>query len=126
MALARQTPSRARRHRQRVARAPARRFGRPDGVTTAIARDVFGMPTSVTRSGLYAGLPVSATRSYVYDGFERLCKRIEPEAGGTLFEYDGVGNLTGSAEGQSSARNNRGRSQINSPKDALNKSVLVE
>jgi RHS repeat-associated protein len=52
---------------------------------------------------LYAGLPVVATRSYVYDGFERLCKRIDPEAGGTLFEYDGVGNLTGSAEGQSSS-----------------------
>jgi len=36
----------------------------------------------------------------VYDGFERLCKRIDPEAGGTLFAYDGVGNLIASAEGQ--------------------------
>ncbi len=75
----------------------------PDGVTTTIARDVFGMPLSVTRAGTYNGLPVSATRSYVYDAFERLCKRVDPEAGGTLFEYDGVGNLTGSAEGQSSS-----------------------
>ncbi|MDZ4116997.1 MAG: RHS repeat-associated core domain-containing protein [Xanthomonadaceae bacterium] len=75
----------------------------PDNVTTTIARDVFGMPTSVIRSGLYSGLPVSATRSYVYDGFERLCKRVDPEAGGTLFEYDDVGNLIGSAEGQSSS-----------------------
>ncbi|PKM01449.1 MAG: hypothetical protein CVV16_14535 [Gammaproteobacteria bacterium HGW-Gammaproteobacteria-6] len=61
------------------------------------------MPLSVTRSGTYAGVPVSATRRYVYDGFERLCKRIEPEAGGTLFQYDGVGNLIGSAEGQSAS-----------------------
>lgn len=74
----------------------------PDGVTTTIARDVFGMPLSVTRAGTYNGLPVSATRNYVYDGFERLCMRIEPESGATLFEYDGVGNLTGSAEGQPS------------------------
>jgi len=75
----------------------------PDGVTTSIARDGFGMPLSVTRSGLYDGPPVAATRRYVYDGFERLCKRIDPEAGGTLFAYDGVGNLIASAEGQSSS-----------------------
>ena len=35
---------------------------------------------------------------YVYDGFERLCKRIDPEAGGTLFQYDGVGNLIASTQ----------------------------
>ncbi|MDZ4327931.1 MAG: RHS repeat-associated core domain-containing protein [Pseudomonas sp.] len=75
----------------------------PDGVSTTIVRDGFGMPLSVTRSGLYDGLPVSATRRYVYDGFERLCKRIDPEAGGTLFAYDGAGNLIASAGGQSSS-----------------------
>jgi len=76
----------------------------PDNVTTAIARDLsFAKPLSVSRSGLYAGNTVGATRRYFYDGFERLCKRVDPEAGGTLFEYDGVGNLIGSAEGQSSS-----------------------
>lgn len=60
---------------------------------------MFGTPLSVARSGLYNGNAVSATRSYVYDGFGRLCKRIEPESGASLFQYDGVGNLTTSAEG---------------------------
>ena len=46
---------------------------------------------------------MSAARRYVYDGFERLCKRIDPEAGGTLFQIDTVGNLIGSAEGQSTS-----------------------
>jgi len=77
----------------------------PDGVSTTIQRDGFGMPLSVTRSGSYGGSTVSATRSYIYDTNERLCKRIEPESGGTVFDYDGAGNLSWSAEGQSSVLN---------------------
>jgi hypothetical protein len=44
------------------------------GLNTAIVRDQFGKPLSVTQSDA----SVSATRSYVYDANARLCKTIEP------------------------------------------------
>jgi RHS repeat-associated protein len=69
----------------------------PEGVSVAIARDVFGKPTSITRSG--AG--VSATRSYVYDPNERLCKTIEPETGATVQTYDAANNVSWRAAGLS-------------------------
>ena len=67
----------------------------PEGQTTTITRDPHGKPTSLTRSG--GG--VSATRSYSYNGFQELCRAVEPETGATLFSYDGAGNLVGSASG---------------------------
>ncbi|HEX7801988.1 MAG TPA: RHS repeat-associated core domain-containing protein [Pseudoxanthomonas sp.] len=67
----------------------------PEGRNTAIARDVFGKPASITRSG--GG--VSVTRSYVYDGAQQLCKTIEPETGATIIGFDAAGNLTWSAAG---------------------------
>ena len=51
-------------------------------------RDVFGKPLTLARSGIWSGLPISATRQYVYDTNQRLCKRIEPETGATLMDYD--------------------------------------
>lgn len=71
----------------------------PEGVSTTIARDVFGKPLSVTRSGRYEGSPLSLTRSFVYDANQLLCKRIEPETSATLFAYDGANNLAWSAPG---------------------------
>jgi hypothetical protein len=62
----------------------------PEGLTVDIARDIFGKPTSVTRSG--GGK--SAVRSYVYDTNERLCKTIEPEVGATIQNYDGANNIS--------------------------------
>ena len=70
----------------------------PQGQLTTIQRDVFGKPTSITRTGTASGSP-SLTRSYVYDGYQQLCKRIEPESGATAFGYDGAGNLAWSAPG---------------------------
>jgi hypothetical protein len=65
------------------------------GVSVNIARDIFGKTTSITRSG--SG--VSATRSYVYDGYERLCKTIEPETGATIQDYDAANNVAWRATG---------------------------
>ena len=62
----------------------------PEGVSVAIARDVFGKPRSITRSG--AG--VSATRSYVFDANERLCKTVEPETGATISVLDAANNVS--------------------------------
>jgi YD repeat-containing protein len=73
----------------------------PETQTTTITRDLFSKPLSITRGGTYNGGAVSATRSYVYDGYQRLCKTVEPEAGATTYEYDGAGNLLKSATGQS-------------------------
>jgi len=64
-------------------------------VNVAIARDLFGKPLSVVRSGTGK----SATRSYVYDANERLCKTIEPETGATVQNYDGANNLWWRASG---------------------------
>lgn len=66
-----------------------------EGVNVAIARDVFGKPRSITRSG--AGK--SATRGYVYDAYYRLCKTIEPETGATVQDYDAANNVTWRASG---------------------------
>lgn len=66
-----------------------------EGVSVKIARDIFGKTTSITRSG--SG--VSATRSYVYDGYERLCKTIEPETGATIQDYDTANNIAWRATG---------------------------
>jgi YD repeat-containing protein len=62
----------------------------PEGVTVTIVRDVFGKASSITR----ADTSVSAIRRYVYDGFERLCKTIEPEVGATIQDYDAANNVS--------------------------------
>jgi RHS repeat-associated protein len=77
----------------------------PEGQTTVIDRDVFGAMTSATQSGLYAGEPVSVTRSYLYDDGHRLCKRIEPETGQKVMDYDLAGNIAWTADGQSGPTN---------------------
>jgi YD repeat-containing protein len=69
----------------------------PEGAAVNIARDIFGKARSITRSG--AGL--SQTRSYVYDGYERLCKTIEPETGATVQDYDLANNVSWRASGLS-------------------------
>jgi YD repeat-containing protein len=76
----------------------------PHGVTTTFSRDtVYGNPLSITRSGTYNDGIVnelqSLTRSFVYDSAQRLCKRIDPESGATVFDYDVAGNLQWSADG---------------------------
>ncbi len=73
----------------------------PGNVTTTIARDVFGKPLTITRSGSYNGVPQSQTRRFLYDAQQRLCKRLDPESGATLFDYDAAGNLAWSARSTS-------------------------
>ncbi len=67
----------------------------PYGLTTTIARNVFGKTTSIKR-GVGS---VSSTRSYVYDSAQRLCKTIEPETGATVQAYDAAGNIAWRASG---------------------------
>ncbi|PND38351.1 hypothetical protein C1O66_12995 [Paucibacter aquatile] len=69
--------------------------GLPGGMSVSIARDAFGKPTSITRSGN----GVSVTRSYVYDSGQRLCKTVEPEVGATIQDYDAAGNIDWRAPG---------------------------
>ncbi|HJU38079.1 MAG TPA: RHS repeat-associated core domain-containing protein, partial [Tahibacter sp.] len=68
----------------------------PMGVTTSIGRDVFGKPTSLTRSDN----TISATRNYVYDANQRLCKTIEPESGATVQAYNSANQIEWKATGQ--------------------------
>ena len=71
----------------------------PESATTTIARDTFGKPTSLTRSG---GGVTPVVRSYAYYATQELCRTVEPETGATLFGYDLAGNLTWSAAGMPS------------------------
>ncbi|MDC8015161.1 RHS repeat-associated core domain-containing protein [Tahibacter soli] len=72
----------------------------PLGITTTYGRDVFGKPTSLTRSGFYQGSPISATRRYVYDPNQRLCKTIEPESGSMVQAYNSANLVAWRATGQ--------------------------
>jgi RHS repeat-associated protein len=71
------------------------------GVTVGIARNVFGAPRSITRSGTYNGVSQSISRSYVYDTYQRLCKSIEGESGSTVQDYDLANNVSWRAVGLS-------------------------
>ncbi|WP_244667437.1 RHS repeat protein [Xanthomonas sp. D-109] len=71
----------------------------PEGAYTDINRDIFGKPLSIRRRDVNS--TVSVTRSYVYDGYQQLCKTVEPETGATANGYDAVGNLVWSAAGLS-------------------------
>ena len=67
----------------------------PEGVGVNIQRDVFGKPTSITRSGPWGGSgPASVTRSYVYDANQLLCMTLEPEIGATVQVLDAANNVT--------------------------------
>ncbi|GGK03217.1 hypothetical protein GCM10011394_10360 [Luteimonas terricola] len=72
-------------------------IGHPEGAFTDIVRDAFGKPASLTRRN--ASSSVSLMRSYVYDGYQQLCKAVEPETGATIMAYDAAGNLAWSKAG---------------------------
>jgi RHS repeat-associated protein len=72
----------------------------PEGKFTEIYRDVFGKPTAVRRRN--GDGSQSAWRFYVYrPDYQTLCKTIDPEAGVTVMDFDGAGNLGWSASGLS-------------------------
>lgn len=68
-----------------------------DTAVTEIARDLFGKPNRLKRRNELD--TVSSSRYYVYDGYQQLCKTIEPETGATAMGYDAAGNLSWSAAG---------------------------
>lgn len=65
-------------------------------VNTTFTRDLFGKPLTMRRGTGAAGL-----RTYVYDDHQQLCKRIDPETGATIYDYDGSDNLAWYATGLS-------------------------
>ncbi|MFT4046644.1 MAG: RHS repeat-associated core domain-containing protein [Solimonas sp.] len=64
-----------------------------EGQSTAISRDVFGKIESVTQSGSWSGGSASATRTFTYDAHQRLCRRTDPESGGTIWGYDAASQV---------------------------------
>ena len=80
------------------------RIDEPEYKSTVFQRDRWGKPTAVTRDGWYL-LPNgsweqnSATRRFVYDANQRLCKRIDPEHGATVMDYDSANRLAWTADG---------------------------
>ncbi|MDR6840309.1 RHS repeat-associated core domain-containing protein [Pseudoxanthomonas sacheonensis] len=69
----------------------------PAGAVTNITRDVFGKPLTLRRQD--TGNTLGITRSYTYNGYQELCRGVEPETGATLTGYDAAGNLKWSAAG---------------------------
>ena len=69
----------------------------PEGVVTEIQRDSLGKPLAIIRRSGDGSR--SLTRRYVYDGYQQLCKTVEPETGATLQDYDAAGNVVWSAAG---------------------------
>ncbi|MGH8107585.1 MAG: hypothetical protein ACREO1_02555 [Arenimonas sp.] len=84
----------------------------PEGVTTSILRNIYGQTLAVTRGGSYNGNPISSTRQFVYDSQQRLCKRIEPETGAMLLDYDVVGNVAWSTTGSALTSNTCDRASV--------------
>lgn len=76
----------------------------PEYKSTSFQRDRWGKPTSITRNGWYlrpdgSWEQNSATRRFVYDVNQRLCKRIDPEHGATVMDYDSANRLAWTADG---------------------------
>lgn len=72
----------------------------PENALTEINRTGIGAPTWIRRRNV--DNTVSALRRYVYDGYQQLCKTIEPESGSTLIRYDAAGNVDLTASGLAS------------------------
>lgn len=72
-------------------------FAGADTSATEIHRDNLGKPQRIRKRNADGSLFVD--RHYVYDGFQQLCKAVEPETGATIMDYDGAGNLQWSASG---------------------------
>jgi RHS repeat-associated protein len=70
----------------------------PNGATTDIHRNTFGLPTTLTRRDA----TTSVSRTYAYSKAMELCRLVEPETGATLNGYDAAGNLKWSASGLAS------------------------
>lgn len=74
----------------------------PEGITQAIARDLYGNPVSITQSGLYNGSETdSVTKTLIYDSYHRLCRTTEPESGSAVMTYDAANNVQSTAAGLS-------------------------
>lgn len=84
----------------------------PEGITQAITRDAYGLPLSITQSGLYENAQVSLTRQYLYDANRRLCRTIEPETGSIVVDYDAGSRVTWSAQGLAISGADCGRDQV--------------
>lgn len=72
----------------------------PENVSVSIARDRFGKPTAITRTGPLGTGTVAVTRSYLYDVHQRLCRTVEPESGATVQGYDAANNIAWRVSGQ--------------------------
>ena len=81
------------------------------GQITVINRDVYGKPLTISRT---SG-STTVQRQYVYDSGQRLCKRIEPETGAHVFDYDAADNLLWSAHGMALPDNKCERSLADVP-----------
>lgn len=69
------------------------RVDAPEGISTVFARDVIGLPTSVTQGGV--------SRTYGYNASNFLISEVNPETGTTSYGRDAVGNMTSRQVGSS-------------------------
>lgn len=94
----------------------------PEGQTTSINRDIFGKILSASQGNF--------TQRWLYDGYQRLCKKIEPETGQTVMAYDAVGRISWTAKGVAGDSNSCGNTSAPSNAvfmsyDNLSRPVLI-
>jgi RHS repeat-associated protein len=71
----------------------------PNGINTSTSRDVFGKPLTIARTD--NTLTTTLTRRFIYDPEQRLCKRIEPESGAMVMDYNATNTVNWMAPGTS-------------------------
>jgi RHS repeat-associated protein len=69
----------------------------PNGINTSTSRDIFGKPLTISRTD--NSLQSTLTRRFIYDPEQRLCKRIEPESGAMVMDYNATNTVTWMAPG---------------------------
>ena len=96
------------------------RIDQPEGVSTVINRDIYGLMNSVTQAGM--------TQNYYYNDELLLCRYRTPEGGDTLYAYDAARDMSSYAKGQSygtSCSTPSGTAKVSLVRDSLGRVKLT-
>ncbi|MEV8521418.1 hypothetical protein ABZR86_16605 [Dyella marensis] len=84
----------------------------PEGISQAVARDLYGNPLTITQSGNYGTESDNVSKTLTYDNYHRLCRTTEPESGSEVTAYDAANNVAWTASGMSITGTGCGQEQV--------------
>jgi len=84
----------------------------PEGISQAVARDLYGNPLTITQSGNYGTESDNVSKTLTYDSYHRLCRTTEPESGSEVTAYDAANNVAWTASGMSITGTGCGQEQV--------------